>query len=309
MGDLPDSELEKIESWYFADGQRVDEVWAVFSEIAEEYMSGGLSVSESRRFDQRLNSAPALFEMFEFEKALFNNAARTASKTSRRNENDISISFPERRRSARFGFHKASWLAVAGIIVLTALIGWIALRKRENAITSLPKDSEQAVMERQKSTGAIVQPTVDPQHSPPAGSDANSNEEKNSSKTPPSRQVGNAAGIDQEVTATFLLSRSMVREAQNSPTLEITDLTSVIQLELELPDDVCSVYSAGLYTESGESLQRWQRLKPRRDNSIRRVRLRMPANSMKIAKYIIRLECISHSIPEEQYLFKIEKKI
>src|SRR5262245_36502699 len=103
MGDLPESELEKIESWYCADGERVDEVWAVFSEIAEEYMSGGLSESESRRFDQRLKSAPALFEMFEFEKALFNLGARMASRTLQPNETDNAISAPSRRRSARLG--------------------------------------------------------------------------------------------------------------------------------------------------------------------------------------------------------------
>ncbi len=40
LGDLPESEAERIESWYFADGQAVDEVWVAFGEMAEERLSG-----------------------------------------------------------------------------------------------------------------------------------------------------------------------------------------------------------------------------------------------------------------------------
>src|SRR5688572_21625655 len=83
LGEPSESGAEEIEKWYFADGRRVDEVWAVFGEIVEEYLSGQLSKSESRRFEQRLRSAPALRVMFNTEKALYNHAARMASRTSR----------------------------------------------------------------------------------------------------------------------------------------------------------------------------------------------------------------------------------
>ncbi|MGH9767856.1 MAG: hypothetical protein ACREAB_10520, partial [Blastocatellia bacterium] len=91
LGDLAESEAESIERGYFADPQGVDEVWAVFGEIAEEHLSGVLSESESRRFEQRLRSTPALREMFENEKALFDYAAGSAAGTSRQAETDDSI--------------------------------------------------------------------------------------------------------------------------------------------------------------------------------------------------------------------------
>jgi hypothetical protein len=310
LGDMAESAAEEIEKWYFADGQRVDEVWAVFSEITEEYLNGELSGIESRRFEQRLRTAPALREIFNNEKALYNHAARTASGTLRRAEIDDSISNVGWRRSARAGFFNLSRLAVAGVLILTALIAWFALRAREGAISGSPEGSQQTTMKDQQSPGGMAQPSVDPQRSPQSGRDAN---DKRSAPSPPSKdsspdQGGPPFKIDQKVIATFLLSRPRVREEQNDPTLEIPVQPGSVQLELELSNDGCAIYSAALYAESGEEIQRWERLRTLRDHSIPRVALRVSANSLKNASYAIRLNCISHSVPSEQFRFKIEKK-
>src|SRR5262249_62187604 len=76
LGDLPESGAEEIERWYFADGQRVDEIWAVFGEIAEECLSGGLSEGELRRVGKRGRAAPALARKFENEKTTYKQTAR-----------------------------------------------------------------------------------------------------------------------------------------------------------------------------------------------------------------------------------------
>jgi len=282
----------------------------VFGEIAEECLSGGLSEGELRRFEQRLRSAPALREMFENEKALYNHAARTASGTSRRAVTDNSISDVGWRRSAHVGFLKVGRLVFAGVLVLTALIAWFAWRTREGAISVPPEGSQQTTVKGQQSPGSIAQPSVDPQRSPLSGRDANDkrSEEKNSSQASAPGQGKPASTINQRITATFLLSRPRVREEQNDPTLEITVQTGAIQLELELSNDGCAVYSGALYAENGEPLQRWERLRARRDHSTPRVALRAPASSLKNASYVIRLDCISHSVPAEQYRFKVNKK-
>jgi hypothetical protein len=310
LGDLPESGAEELERWYFADGQRVDEVWAVFSEMAEDYLSGDFSESESRRFRRRLRSAPALRELFENEKALCNYAARTAAETSRRAETDNSIPEVGWRRSAHVGFLNLRRLAVACVLVLTAFIAWFALRMREGAIPVSPEGSQQTRMKDQRSPGGIAQPSVYPERSSPSGRDANDNrsDEKNSSDASSTSQGRPEFRTDQMVTATFLLSRPRVREEQNDPILEISVQTGDIQLELELSNDACAVYSAALHAESGEPLQRWERLRARRDHSIPRVALRAPANSLKNASYVIRLDCISHPVPAEHYRFKVEKK-
>jgi hypothetical protein len=310
LGDPTGSGAEEIEKWYFADGQRVDEVWAIFGEIAEEYLNGELSEGKSRRFEQRLRSAPALREMFNNEKALYNHAARTAPGTSRQAEIDNSISNAGWRRSARGRFLKVSQLAVASVLILTALIAWFALRTRESEISGSPEVSQQTTMKDRQSPGGMARPSVDPQRSPASGPGANDtrSEEKDSSKAASPNQGGPSFSIDQRVTATFLLSRPRVREEQTDPILEIPDQTGSVQLELELSNDGCAIYSAALYAESGEAIQRWERLRARRDHSIPRVALRAPADSLKNVSYMIKLNCISHSAPTEEFRFKVEKK-
>src|SRR5262245_5062211 len=89
LGELPEPEAERIERLYFADDQAVDELWAVFGELAEERLSGVLPESEARRFEQRLRSSPALRKMFENEEALHDHAARIAASASRRIKSEI----------------------------------------------------------------------------------------------------------------------------------------------------------------------------------------------------------------------------
>ena len=86
-----------------------------------------------------------------------------------------------------------------------------------------------------------------------------------------------------------------------------------VQLELEPPTDDCSVYSAVLQTESGEKLQRWERLRAGRDHSTLKVaRIRVPARALKSAGYVVRLECASslnNPAAAAQYRFKVKKNI
>jgi hypothetical protein len=296
LGDSAESGAEEIEKWYFADGQRVDEVWAVFGEIVEEYLSGELSESKSRRFEQMLKSAPALREMFLNEKALFNHAEKMTPAPSRRAEVDNSISNAVRSRPARARFFKMSQLAVAGVLVLTALIAWFALRTRDSAVTVPPEGPQQQTAMK------------DPQSPAPGrGAEDKHSDGKNSLKASSPDRSRAPLRIDQKVIATFLLSGPRIREEQNAPVLEIPVQPGLVQLELELSNESCAIYSAALYAESGEAIQRWESLRARRDHSIPSVALRVQANSLNNASYVIRLNCISNSLPAEEFRFKVVK--
>lgn len=310
LGDLPESEAEKIERWYFADGQGADEVWAVFGAIAEEYLSGDLSESESRRFEQRLRSSPGLRGMFENEKALFDYAARIHAASSRQAETDDSIADAGWKGRMPAVFFKPTQLMAAGVITLIALgalITWFALRTREGANTVSREGPQQTTLKDQKSPESIAQPSVDPQRLPQSGRDANDK----TAKAPPDQRKS-AFGINPGITATFLLLAAGVREGQSDPILEIPAQAETVQLELELPNDDCDAFSAVLHAESNETLQRWDKLRARRDHSILRVApLRARADSLKNASYVIRLDCVSrhkNPVPAKEYRFKVEKK-
>jgi hypothetical protein len=302
------SRAEEIESWYFAAPQRVDEVWAVFSLMAEEYLSGDLSQSESRRFEQRLRSAPALREMFRDEKALYDYAARTATGTSLPAEPADQVAGTGRKRQwPRAALFKPTRFVTAGVVALIALgafVTWFGLNTREGANPTAPAKSKD-----QKSPGAIAQASVDPQRSPQSGRAASDKMAKEDAPSKAAPDQSNPAFKTRSgITATFLLSAARSREEQGDPTLEISAQTDTVHLELELPSDDCAMFSAVLHTESNEELQRWDRLRARRDHSTPRVALRVQTNLLKNASYVIRLNCVSHSLPAEQYRFKLDKK-
>jgi hypothetical protein len=316
LGDLPELEKERIEKWYFADGQAVDEVWAAFGEMAEERLSGALSESEARRFDQKLQSSPALREMFEDEKALRDYAARITAGVSRQViSDDPAMGLWRRIHATFFKAPRLMLVSVVALIAIGALGAWFGPWFESMAPGSQnPAGSQQAKTQEQKELGGMAQPTVDSQR--PPGSERYANGGSAEGKKGPTLQPDqskSAPGTSGKTIATFLLLAAGTRGEENYPTLEIPTRAETVQLELELPTDDCSVYSAVLQTESGEELLRWQRLRARRDNSKLKVaRIRVPARSLKNASYALRLECpsdLNNPASAAQYHFKLKKNI
>src|SRR5262245_25168121 len=177
LGDLPESEAERVERWYFADGQAVDEVWAAFGEIAEERLSGALSDGEARRFEQKLRSSPALREMFENEIALRDHAARITAGASRQANGDDPVAGGWRRiPAAFFKAPRLMFVSVVALIALGALGAWLgraAWFERMAPENQNPSSSQQAKNQEQKELGGMAQPTVDPQRPPGSERQAN----------------------------------------------------------------------------------------------------------------------------------------
>ena len=292
LGNLPASEEEEIERRYFADRQVVDEIWAVFGDIAEEYLDGDLSESESRRFEQRLRSSPTLREMFELESAMFDYAGRAAAGTSQPAETDDPISGLTRKRQwPPVTFINLARLAaaVASIIALVAFVTWFASRPREVAKPVAPEGAQQVAAPAPESPGKIAQPSSQPQRD----ADAKQTNRKTPSITTSSEQRKSATGTSLGTTATFFLSGERVREEQGALPLKIPARTETVQLELEVSKDHCAYYSAVLLSPSNESLQTWEKLPVQSDHSILKVVLRIRASSLSSADYAVRLNCLS----------------
>jgi hypothetical protein len=328
LGDLPESEAERIERWYFADGQAIDEIWAAFCELAEERLSGEFSENEAEKFDLRLRSSPALREMFEHEKTIRDYAARQAAADSRRviGDNQAGASRRESRLSAVFykspRLVAASLGALAGLVLLLGFWGFrLALRAPES---SNPERGSLAQEQNQKDSTGVARPSpatpavIDPQRPPRASDAANggAHKEEKIATTRPDASKSGPVGAGREAMVTLLLLAGVTRGGpagrDEYATLELTGRTETVLLELEPPTDDCSVFSAVLEMESGEELQRWERLQARRANSaLRLARIRVRAGSLKNTDYVIRLECVprvKNSTSHAEYRFKVEKK-
>src|SRR5262249_54689909 len=184
LGDLPELEVERIEKWYFADGQAVDEVWAAFGELAEERLSGVLPENEARRFEQRLLSSPGLRELFENEKALRDYAARINVGISGqvKGEDQVDGGWRLWRLSAMFFKTPRLMLGSVAALIAIGLLGvWFGSGFRLMAPESRnPAGSQQAKTQEQKEPRGVAQPAVDSQRSP--GSERNANDRSTEGK-------------------------------------------------------------------------------------------------------------------------------
>jgi hypothetical protein len=304
LGDLPESEAERIERWYFASGQAVDEVWAAFGELAEERQGGELSENEAQKFDQKLRSSPALREMFENEKAIHACASRNAAAVLLQVKSDDPGAIGRRRWRMFAAFFKSARLIAPAAVALVALGAfglWLAVRKPESLN---PEGARQSRGQDQQDPGK-VQPTIDRQPEEiKAGNKAAMAQSDNGKPA--------QAEARRENMATLLLLAGGTRGGGGYPILEIRGPIETIQLELEAPGDGCSIFSAVLKAESGEELQRWERLRARGSYStLKLARIHVQAGPLKNADYVVRLDCVSGSnnaTPNAEYHFKVEKK-
>jgi hypothetical protein len=167
------------------------------------------------------------------------------------------------------------------MLALGAFGLWLALRTPESPT---PEGAQQARAQDQKDSNSVTQPTIDPLR-------------------PASRKT----------MATILLLAGGTRGAGSYPILEIPGRIETVQMELEPPTDNCDVFSAVLQTESGEEIQRWERLRARRAYpAMKLARILVQAGSLKNADYVVKLECVSSSktsAPNAEYRFKVEKKL
>jgi len=201
---------------------------------------------------------------------------------------------------------------VVTLIALGALGAWLGLMSPGG---QNPESSQQAKIQEQKGAhGGVAQPTVDSRRSPVSEPNVGEGTEagKNGATSQPD-QPKSAPGNSRKTTATFLLLAAGTRGEESYSTLEISPRTETLQLELEPPTDDCAIYSAVLQTESGEKLQRWERVRARRDHSTLKVaRIRVPTRALKNVGYVMRLECASglnNPASAAQYRFKVKKNI
>jgi hypothetical protein len=313
LGDLPELEAERIERWYFAGGQAVDDVWATFGELAEERLSGALSEDEAQKFERRLRSSPALLEMFENEKAIHDYAARNATTTSRQVKSDDSGAVGRRPWKLPALFFRSPRLVAPGVVALIALGAfglWLALRAPAPPATD---GAQQAKAQDQKDSNSVTQPKIDPRQQPRAVGEANERltDGKKVAIAEPNKSKP-ALTADRGTMATLLLLAGGTRGGDSSPKLEIPSGAKTVQLEIEPPNDSCDVFSAVLQTESGEEIQRWGRLQARSAYStLRLARMLVQAGPLKNAGYVVKVECgasSKNSASNAEYRFNVEKK-
>ncbi len=289
LGRLNVEDEARLEQRYFADAECVDEIWAVFAELSEQYLCGELTAAERAEFETRLRSSPALREMFENEKALFGYAPAVLPEAAQ-------IPFASTPQSPKLhsGFFRRLTikplnplrLAVlgAGLLLLVGL--WFV----RQAWKTPANDSDTTAIERNDATPAPT-PLLLP------------------SPTPSSTPRGSQA-----VVATFFLPVQALRAGAEAVVLNLPAQTQTLRLELELMSGDFARYSATLQSGSAESagtLREWKSLSPQRRASFDKIVLRLPAALLTESSYLIKLKPMDGAGSdafEQQFRFTVAKR-
>lgn len=280
LGRLPAEQETELEEQYFADPECVAELWAVFGDLSEQYLRGELTPADRADFERRLRRSPAMREMFENEKALFDYAP--AKPDSGQAVPAVEAAPPWRR----FEWLRIRPLRLAMLSAVALLaLGWWVWQWKNAAPPAQPQV-------------ALLSPTPTPT---PSGTP---------SASPAPQTTATPSPVKQTALASFFLPVQSLRSGANAPTLSLPRQTQTVQLDLELMTGDFTAYSAVLLSETSEILREWNRLAPQRGRTGDRIVLRLPAALLTDANYTLKLKPIDGTDAEaftQQFHFSIAK--
>lgn len=262
-----ETELEEL---YFADPASVDEIWAVFAELSEQFLRGELPAIEQSQFELRLQRSPFLREMFENEKALFDYSLANSAKmvhTGKMPETNVALMKPQlywrwfewlRIKPLRFAMVSIGLLFATGI--------WFVWQRK-----TAPASDQIVVVQGRNSIKTPPLPAFSPSPSPSA--------------IYPTRQ-------QQTSVATFFLPVQSFRSGAEATVLTIPRQTQFVRLEFQLLGNDSSSYSAMLMSESGKPIREWKPLSPQQSKAADKIVLRVPAALLPESNYVVKLRPI-----------------
>ncbi len=254
LGTLDEAEQSRVEEAYFADPARVQELWAVFDEVAERFLQRELSPTETQQFAAHLHNTPQLFQRVLHLQSLLTTIAPPATPPVA----PASPSFWAPWRTVM----RWQWaVATTALLVMVASVLWW---KRTPA-APVPVAVQSA-------------PTPQPTASPPLPSISPALAATPATKPPPP-----AAAL-----ATFFLLNKTVRDPRDAMPLPIPPLTQTIELQLELPLPLHPRYQVMLQTEDGRT-RTIPNLRPQRRQGRGVLMLRVPVATVAAAPFTLQV--------------------
>lgn len=285
LGRLTAEQETELEEQYFADAECVAELWAVFGDFSEQYLRGELTPSDRADFEHRLRRSPAMREMFENEKALFD-CAQTKTDSGKLVPPVKSAWHSRWVEWLRIKPLRFATLSALALLALGWSLGWWMWQAKNSA----PPVQDQV---------AVLPPTPTPTPSVAP------------SATPLPQATATPPPVKPAAFASFFLPVQSLRSGANPPTLSFPRQTQTVRLDLELTTGDFAAYSAVLLSETSETLREWKRLSPQHSNTGNRIALHLPAALLTHTNYTVKLKPIDGTDGEaftQQFRFSVVKR-
>jgi Sec-independent protein translocase protein TatA len=294
LGQLPAAEQEALETQFFTEPERLEEIWAVENQLVDEYVRGQLDRTERAQFEQHyLDSQPHRDRV-----AL----ARQLLKTIDRAKTQAS----QTTQSATLWANFWAWLrgpqlawGMALVLLLVAfLVGARRLHERAQSRAQLAAQTAQQQREREVAEQRTAAQTQNEQRTAEA---AERERLRNATPAPSVTPQPQSPKI-----FAFVLSAGLLRGSGAPQPLAIPRGTGQVELRMRLEASDYASYQIKLRTVEGGAILSRNRLKPRANQ----LAVTLPANKLPAGDYILTLSGVQASAVEEvnRYFFRVTPK-
>ncbi len=301
LGDLPETEQEALEREYFADAERLAEVWEVENQLVDDYVRGRLPRAEREQFERYCLSAPFYQERVAFANSLLRSVDAEAAPAA------PSTSWRE-RLAAALGLSQFQWgVALAATALLLLFVGgswFLAERSRMQEQLAREREARQGrerelearvASEREKNVQLVAELARLRESQTEGGSQT------------PTPAAGQAP---RSTIFSFLLTANLTRGSEPQ-LLAIPRAAEQVELRILLESREHSAYLADLRTADGSDVFSRRGIQPRVGRNGASVAVRAPAAFLPAGDYILTLAGVNAAGGAEEldrYHFKVKRR-
>jgi hypothetical protein len=291
LGQLPEAEQEALESQFFADAERLDEVWALENQLIDEYVRERLAQPERAQFEQSYLVSPRHRERVALARQLLKVVDEAAAQPD--------AAAPHVSPWASFwaqlrGSQLAWGLALATVLLLASGV-WL-LRERAHQRAAL---AAAQLAQQQREADLANQLAVAQARNEQLAAELAEKERA------PQVEVEKAPAAQAPArTLSFFLTASLLRGSSAPQSLTIPRRTQQVELKLRLASKDYPAYQAQLRTVEGGLVWNRQNIKP----AGLRVAITVPAAKLPAGDYILTLTGVTAAREAEEvnrYFFRV----
>lgn len=291
LGNLPESEQLALETEFFADGNLLEQMQDIETDLVDEYIRGQLSNADQQQFERHYLTTPAHWERVAFAKELL----RAANEQSSPQSVQPKESFWEKLLATLRAPQLAFGAALTAAVLLVAGIIWLK-NQQTDWQRQIAKTEAERVAERQRLRELETQ----------LAQQTERNAELNAELTKLNERLNAETNKPTSPSAIFSFLLIPGVRGGEQPTLKLPPGTQQIRLQMKLETDDFPRYRASLRPVDGGAS--WNQTSISKTGST--VSVTLPADKLRSGDYILTLTGVDATGTAEElnrYFFRLSK--
>jgi hypothetical protein len=292
LGELSEPEQTAVESEYFADRDRFEEVCALENDLIDDYVRGNLASGEREQFERHYLSSPEKVRRVQFSGSMQQSLYAAAATAPARAKLPQAVAPGSRRTLAAMLARRrltpvGALAALAVVLTVTVLLlGFEAARLRRELAASQQTIAAQSQTERDLERQLAEQRADAERHT--RDLEAFRSQHTAEQASPPVDKLS-------PMVAVFTLKSGLIRGIGEPQTLKIEPDADVVELRVDLGHTAFKKYSATLQTPEGASVVKQVAVAVHPSQTGARAVIRVPAKRLPAGDYVLRVDGMNPS--------------